>query len=194
MFSYSESIFLRVPSTETYIVKHIYCLKLLCVLDPSSHRTWHDSSASIKPSLTTTDLSSLFMKPYFNRSVCVILHINHMSCWIVGSRQDLRRIRGDLEIELIKDCLTFVYFAQFLLQVVGHVVGLHWNLLISDVPDVDRNVVPREYEVVVLRGKLGPRYRINNISEEMLPWWVFFDRKLSAIVWGLRVESHIAKT
>ena len=94
-----------------------------------------------------------------------------------------------MEIKLVKDILTFIYFAKLLFQVISNIQNLAWLTLVSNVPDLDAEVVSRVHVAVVDRRELGATNRVDNIREKVLSGWHLFDHILGAALLELRVDS-----
>ena len=64
-------------------------------------------------------------------------------------------VRRNLQVKFIKNSLVLIDFAQFLIQVLGHVESLHRLLVIPYIPNLHRKVVTTKYVVVTGGCKLG---------------------------------------
>ena len=61
-----------------------------------------------------------------------------MSMGMVATGEHHPRIWGHLQVKLIKNSLVLIDFAQFLIQVLGHVESLHRLLVIPYIPNLHR--------------------------------------------------------
>jgi hypothetical protein len=113
-------------------------------------------------------LSSFVHESNVNCCVDSLLHVDNVSMWVIASGQYHSAAGRDFQIELVKDALTLVQFAELRVQIVCNVKRLHWKWVVPDIPDVDWKVVSWEEVVVACRSKFCSWNGIDNVHEKVL--------------------------
>ena len=137
-------------------------------------------------------LASFIHKFNVNCRIHSSLEINYMSMGMVATGEHHPRIWGHLQVKLIKNPLVLIDFAQFLIQVLGHVESLHRLLVIPYIPNLHRKVVTTKYVVVTGGCKLGFRNWINYLCEKVLSGGILTILKLGWVLVELAAYSEVA--
>ena len=110
------------------------------------------------------------------------LQVKDMRMRVVRACKDHSRVGGHLKVELVENALTFVDFAEFLVEVLRDLEGLHRLGIVPDVPDVHGQVVSGEKVIVTCRCKFGHSNRIDYFCEKMLSRGILLQFNLGCVV------------
>ena len=116
-----------------------------------------------------------------------------MGCRVVATSEHHARVRRHLQVKFVENSFAFVDFAEFLVEVLSHVEGLHGLLVVPHIPNVHRKVISREQVVVTRRGKSSHADRIDDFCEEMLARGVLLELNLCRVLVELGRDSQVAQ-
>lgn len=119
-------------------------------------------------------VSSFWQKFNVNTRVNSLLHVDHVSMWVVASSQYHGATGRDFEIELIVNALTIIQFAKLIVHIICDIKDLYWMRVVPNVPDVDRKVVSWEQVVVTYGRKFRTWNRVDNARKEVPLAWVLY--------------------
>lgn len=160
------------------------------------HGCWYRAEESLVfiETRKTTLLASFVLKLNSNRRVDSPLQIDDVRMRVVGPREHHAGIWRHLEVEFVKNALTFVHLAKGHVEVLGDVQGLDGLRVIAHVPNVDGEVVAREE--VVVTGRCEPRHadRVDNVGEEVLARRILLQLYLHAEVVELGGRAQVTQT
>ena len=110
------------------------------------------------------------------------LQVKDMGMRVVRACKDHSRVGGHLKVEFVEDALTFVDFAELLVEVLGDLEGLHGLGIIPDIPNVHGQVVSGEKVIVACWSKFGHSNRVDYFCEKMLPRGILLQFNLRSVV------------
>ena len=134
-------------------------------------------------------LATLVHELNIDRRINSPVKVDYMGVRMVASCKYLSRIRWNLQIEFIEYSFTLVHLTQFIIKVFCHIQCLHWLLVVSNVPNLDWQIVAREDIVIWRRREFRLRHWINYIREEVLARRIFLKLESSGRVFKLRTHS-----
>ena len=106
----------------------------------------------------------------------------------VGAGKNHSWTRRYLQIEFVEDSLIFIKFTKALIEVVCHIEDLHWSFRISNVPNLNCEIVTRKDIVVTAGCEFCPSKRANDVSEKvafLIILSLLKNQSVFLYIWGL---------
>jgi hypothetical protein len=135
--------------------------------------------------------SSLVHKFHIDAAICLVLDVYDMHVCIVSTSNHHAWVGWYLKIKLIKNIFRLIHLAQLFLKILCDIEELAWLSLVSNIPNLKTKIISSIDVIIVSRWKFGSRYRIDNISEEMLSRRIFLNHKFGRAFIELRRYSEI---